>query len=65
MEAAPGFCVIQVPFSDGLTQQEQYFHVAVTGDTAGGYAALTLAPAGGDEPVTRGEVVSVGRRLFA
>jgi uncharacterized protein (TIGR00369 family) len=42
-----GTCVIEVPFSDGITQQESYFHGAVTGaiaDTAGGYAAMTLAP---------------------
>jgi uncharacterized protein (TIGR00369 family) len=47
VEAGEGRCVIEVPFSDGLTQQERYFHGAVTGaiaDTAGGYAALTLAP---------------------
>jgi uncharacterized protein (TIGR00369 family) len=39
--------VIEVPFRDELTQQERYFHGAVTGtiaDNAGGYAALTLAP---------------------
>lgn len=49
VEASPGICVIEVPFSDELTQQERYFHGAVTGaigDTAGGYAALTLAPPG-------------------
>ncbi len=47
VEAAEGRCVIEVPFSERLTQQERYFHGAVTGaiaDTAGGYAALTLAP---------------------
>ena len=47
MEAGAGTCVIEVPFRDELTQQERYFHGAVTGaiaDTAGGYAALTLAP---------------------
>ncbi len=41
--------MIEVPFHDDLTQQERYFHGAVTGavaDTAGGYAALTLAPPG-------------------
>ena len=45
--AGEGTCTIEVPFSDELTQQERYFHGAVTGavgDTAGGYAALTLAP---------------------
>ena len=47
VEAGEGRCVIEVPFRDELTQQERYFHGAVTGaiaDTAGGYAALTLAP---------------------
>ena len=42
-----GLCVIEVPFRDELTQQQRYFHGAVTGaiaDTAGGYAVLTLAP---------------------
>jgi uncharacterized protein (TIGR00369 family) len=47
VEAGEGFCTIEVPFSDGVTQQERYFHGAVigaVGDNAGGYAALTLAP---------------------
>lgn len=47
VEVGEGFCVIEVPFSDGVTQQERYFHGAVIGalgDNAGGYAALTLAP---------------------
>src|SRR5918994_3193667 len=47
VEAGEGRCVIEVPFRDELTQQERYFHGAVTGaiaDNAGGYAALTLAP---------------------
>ena len=47
VEAAEGRCVVEVPFREELTQQERYFHGAVTGaiaDTAGGYAALTLAP---------------------
>lgn len=84
VEAGEGRCAIEVPFSDELTQQERYFHGAVTGaiaDTAGGYAALTLAPpdrevltveykvnflapAWGEKLVARGEVLSVGRRLF-
>lgn len=45
--AGEGFCTIEVPFSEKLTQQERYFHGAVIGalgDNAGGYAALTLAP---------------------
>ena len=45
--AGEGFCTIEVPFSEDVTQQERYFHGAVIGaigDNAGGYAALTLAP---------------------
>jgi uncharacterized protein (TIGR00369 family) len=47
VEVGEGTCVIEVPFSDEVTQQERYFHGAVigaVGDNAGGYAALTLAP---------------------
>ena len=47
VEVGEGTCVIEVPFAEGITQQESYFHGAVTGaiaDTAGGYAAMTLAP---------------------
>lgn len=47
VEAGEGYCTIEVPFSDAVTQQERYFHGAVVGavgDNAGGYAALTLAP---------------------
>jgi len=41
--------VVEVPYSDGLAQQQRYFHSAVAGakaDSAGGYAALILAPEG-------------------
>ncbi len=47
VEVGEGTCVVEVPFADGITQQESYFHGAVTGaiaDTAAGYAAMTLAP---------------------
>ena len=46
-EVGEGWCVIEVLYSDKLTQQQRYFHGAVAGaigDSAGGYAALTLAP---------------------
>jgi uncharacterized protein (TIGR00369 family) len=46
-EVGEGRCQIEVPYSDELTQQQRYFHGAVAGaiaDSAGGYAALTLAP---------------------
>lgn len=45
----PGHVVITVPYGPDVTQQQGFFHGAVMGaigDTAGGYAALTLAPAG-------------------
>ena len=47
VEAGAGTCVIEAPYRDERTQQERYFHGAVTGaigDTEGGYAALALAP---------------------
>jgi uncharacterized protein (TIGR00369 family) len=80
VEVGEGWCVIEVPFNDDLTQQERYFHGAVIGAIADN-AAMTLAPpdrevltveykvnflapARGDKLVARGEVVSAGRRLF-
>jgi uncharacterized protein (TIGR00369 family) len=47
VEVGKGTCEIEVSFRDELTQQQRYFHGAVAGaiaDSAGGYAALTLAP---------------------
>jgi acyl-coenzyme A thioesterase PaaI-like protein len=46
-EVGEGWCVKEAPYSEKLTQQQSYFHGAVAGtlgDSAGGYAALTLAP---------------------
>lgn len=48
---SPGHCEIRLPFHDDLTQQNGYFHAGVTStivDSAGGYAGLTLMPAGSD-----------------
>ncbi|PKO61940.1 MAG: phenylacetic acid degradation protein [Betaproteobacteria bacterium HGW-Betaproteobacteria-18] len=45
----PGVCVLRLPYSDKVTQQQGAFHGAAIGalaDIAGGYAALTQAPAG-------------------
>lgn len=45
----PGRCIIDLPFHQGLTQQDGYFHGGVTStiaDSAGGYAALSVMPAG-------------------
>ncbi|MES2415656.1 MAG: PaaI family thioesterase [Pseudomonadota bacterium] len=43
----PGVCVIVLPYSDRVTQQQGGFHGGAMGalaDIAGGYAALTTAP---------------------
>src|SRR5690606_39006837 len=45
----PGEVHIELPFCDELTQQHGYFHAGGTSaiaDTAGGFAGLTLFPAG-------------------
>ena len=46
-EVTPGRCVIDLPFSEELTQQHGFFHGGIIGtlaDNACGYAAFTLAP---------------------
>jgi len=45
----PGYVAIALPHADALMQQHGFFHagaVATIADTAGGYAAYTLFPAG-------------------
>lgn len=45
----PGRVEIELPFRDDLTQQHGFFHAGIIGtiaDSAGGYAAYTLMPAG-------------------
>ena len=47
----PGAVQIEVPFRSALTQQHGFFHAGVTtsiADSACGYAALTLMPAGSE-----------------
>jgi acyl-coenzyme A thioesterase PaaI-like protein len=42
-----GYVEIEVPFSAGVTQQHRVFHggvMGVIGDSACGYAAMTLTP---------------------
>ena len=46
---SPGEVGIALPFRDALTQQHGYFHggiVTAIADSACGYAALSLSPAG-------------------
>lgn len=48
---APGHCEIRLPYREDLTQQNGFFHAGITStivDSAGGYAGLTLMPAGAD-----------------
>ncbi len=53
LRVEPGLCEIALPYSDRVTQQQNGFHGGAMGalaDIAGGYAALTVAPA--DSEVT-------------
>jgi uncharacterized protein (TIGR00369 family) len=48
-EVGEGWCVIEIPYGEKLTQQQGYFHGAIAGaidDSAGGYVALTRTPEG-------------------
>lgn len=45
----PGVVEIELPYREDLTQQHGFFHAGITSaiaDSAGGYAAYTLFPAG-------------------
>jgi uncharacterized protein (TIGR00369 family) len=47
----PGFCVIEMPYAPGVSQQQGYFHGGAIGaiaDNAAGYAAYSLMPAGSE-----------------
>jgi uncharacterized protein (TIGR00369 family) len=47
-EVRPGYCSIELPYREDLTQQHGYVHagiVSAIADSAGGYAGFTLFPA--------------------
>ena len=47
-EVRPGYCAIELPYRQDLTQQHGYVHAGIVSaivDSAGGYAAFTLFPA--------------------
>jgi uncharacterized protein (TIGR00369 family) len=47
----PGLCVIEMPYAPGVSQQQGFFHGGAIGaiaDTAAGYAAYSLMPAGAE-----------------
>ncbi len=51
VEVTAGQVTIELPFSPRIAQQQGLFHGAVIGalaDTAGGYAAMSLMPAGSE-----------------
>lgn len=59
LSVAPGEVVIELPYSDRISQQHGLFHGAAIGalaDTAGGYAALSLMAA-------RSEVLTVEYKI--
>ena len=71
-ELRPGYCRIELPYRDDLTQQHGYIHAGILGaivDSAGGYAGFTLIPA--DASVLTAEfklnllAPAVGERLIA
>jgi acyl-coenzyme A thioesterase PaaI-like protein len=62
-EVGEGRCVVEVPYSDGLAQQQRYFHGAVAGaiaDSAGGEAGGS-----GGGTVRRSQVVRLRGRGLA
>jgi uncharacterized protein (TIGR00369 family) len=51
LRVAPGEVEIELPFREELTQQHGYLHAGIVTavvDSACGYAAMSLAPAGGE-----------------
>jgi uncharacterized protein (TIGR00369 family) len=72
VEVARGRVVIEVLYANTLTQQNGYFHAAVSaaiGDTAGGYAAYTLMDPADDVLAVEFKInllrPAVGERLTA
>jgi uncharacterized protein (TIGR00369 family) len=59
VDVTPGHVIIELPFSNKVTQQQGLFHgaaIGAIGDSAGGYAALTLLP-------EHSEVVSIEYKI--
>ena len=47
----PGRCTVEVPFSERVSQQQGFFHggvIGAVGDSAGGYAALSVLSIGSE-----------------
>jgi uncharacterized protein (TIGR00369 family) len=72
VEVTPGSATLSVTYSADISQQQGFFHGAVIGalgDCAGGYAALSLMPAGSEVVTVEYKVnflkPAVGERLTA
>jgi uncharacterized protein (TIGR00369 family) len=72
VDISRGRVVVEVPFAETVTQQNGYFHAAVStaiADTAGGYAALTTMEADDDVLAVEFKInllrPAVGERLTA
>ena len=72
VDISRGRVVVEVPFAETVTQQNGYFHAAVSAaiaDTAGGYAALTTMEAEDDVLAVEFKInllrPAVGERLTA
>lgn len=68
----PGYCRVELPFRDDLTQQHGYIHagiVSAIADSAGGYAGFTLFPADSDVLTVEYKLnlvaPAIGERLIA
>ena len=51
VDLGPGFCVVEMPYTPAVSQQQGFFHGGAIGaiaDTAAGYAAYSLMPAGAE-----------------
>ena len=70
VEVRPGYCSIALPFRREVAQHHDYFHAGMTStiaDSTGGYAALSLFPAGSDVLTVEFKIKShrTGPRLCA
>jgi uncharacterized protein (TIGR00369 family) len=72
VEVGPGTCTLQASAAADLSQQHGYFHGALIGaalDSAGGYAAFSLMPAGSEVLTAEYKVnflaAAEGERLIA
>jgi uncharacterized protein (TIGR00369 family) len=68
----PGYCRVELPFRDDLTQQHGYIHAGIVSaivDSAGGYAGFSLFPADSNVLTVEYKInlvaPAIGERLIA